>query len=342
MQAVDQLEPEALCELAVDFVFTDTERERLTDRLLEVEPNPYREYEAFDAAIAELLDSDVVSPRLREFAEEVKEWDRVERPFVLMRNCPIDREVPVFDYESPVESKHELKETFIAEGYLSLYAQMVGTPPVGYNNVNDGDVFQDIYPKASMKDSQSQKALGEIRFHKDLANHFVRPDYVNMLSMRADPRNRVYTCFVANRQAIAELSPETVEALRETEFHTPYDDLTVAKTNTVLGEAPPHPVLSDEVDLRFFEGRTVGQTERAERAIAELTETLHALKARVLLMPGDFLSEHNNYSIHCKEIAEVHDAETLKTRWIIKTVNVDELEPHQEHFLADRYAIVDG
>lgn len=342
MQAVDQVNAKARCELKVDFSFTDADRDRLAGRLLEVEPNPYREYEAFNAAIADLLDSNLVSPRLQEFVAEVREWDRMEKPFVLMRNCPIDRDVPVFDYENPVESKHELKTTFVAEGFLALYAQMIGTPPVGYINVNDGDVFQDIYPKASMKDSQSQKALGEIRFHKDLANHFVRPDYVNMLSMRADPRNEVYTCFVSNREAISQLSPGTVSVLREVEFHTPYDDLTVAKTNAVLDEAPLHPVLSDEVDLRFFEGRTVGQTDRAEAAIAELTETLHALKARVLLMPGDFLSEHNNFSIHCKEVAHVDDEEALKTRWIIKTVNVDSLEDHREHFLPDSYAVVNG
>lgn len=331
-----------LCELPVDFRFTDADRDRLYARLLEIEPSPYGEYEAFNASVADLIASGRVSKRLQAFTEEVKEWDRMARPFVLMKNCPIDCDVPPFDYQTPVESKHALKRTFVAEGFLALYAQLVETPPVGYRNVNDGDVFQDIYPKTSMRDSQSQKALGEIRFHKDLANHFVRPDYVNMLSMRADPRNRVYTCFVSNRDAIARLSSATLDVLREVEFHTPYDDLTVSKTNVVLGDAPPHPILSDEVDLRFFEGRTVGLTARAEQAMAELTETLHALKARVLLMPGDFLSEHNNFSIHCKEIVEVHDEDTLKTRWIIKTVNVEDLAAHEEHFMPGRRAIVNG
>jgi L-asparagine oxygenase len=69
---------------------------------------------------------------------------------------------------------------------------------VGYVNVNDGDVFQDIYPKESMASSQSQKALKEIHFHKDLANHFVRPDQVYMVGMRSHRRNAVYTSFVRN------------------------------------------------------------------------------------------------------------------------------------------------
>lgn len=331
-----------LCELPVDFVFGDEDRDRLGAELLAIEPNPYREYESHREAIAELIAAGDVPAALLDFAAQVRGWDRTQRPFVLIKNCPIDTDVPAFDFVRPVESKHELKRTFVAEGFLALYALLLGTPPVGYANVNDGDVFQDIYPKTSMQDTQSQKALGEIRFHKDLANHFVRPDYVNMLSMRADARNRVYTCFVSNDQALERLGAETARVLREVEFHTPYDDLTVAGANVELGEAPPHPVLSGDVDLRFFEGRTVGLTPRAERAVEELTETLHALKARVLLMPGDFLSEHNNFSIHCKEIAHVDDEDILKTRWIIKTVNVDDLDVHAEHLLADRPAVVNG
>jgi L-asparagine oxygenase len=332
----------ATCELPVDFVFDDGERDRLSRELLAVEPNPYREYERHREAIGELIAAGRVPEALLRFTSEVRDWDRTARPFVLMRNCPIDTGVPPFDFVRPVESKHELKRTFIAEGFLALYALLVDTPPVGYANVNDGDVFQDIYPKTSMRDTQSQKALGEIRFHKDLANHFVRPDYVNMLSMRADTRNEVYTCFVANDEALDRLGPETVNALREVEFHTPYDDLTITNSNVELGEAPPHPVLSDAVDLRFFEGRTRGLTPRAEQAVDELTATLHALKARVLLMPGDFLSEHNNFSIHCKEIVHVQDEDSLKTRWIIKTVNVDDLDDHSEHLLPDRPAVVNG
>lgn len=333
---------DGLCELAVDFAMPDEDRVRLEQSLREIITSPYRDYAGFMRDIRELVDADEVPGALVEFCEKVRARDRRAEPFVMIKNCPIDRDVAPFDFDHPVESKRENKHTFIAEGFLGLYAILVDTPPVGYINVNDGDVFQDIYPKASMKDTQSQKALGEIRFHKDLANHFVRPDYVNMLSMRSDSRNQVYTSFVRNRDALERLPDDVVATLRKTEFHTPFDDLTISASHVDVGEAPPHPVLSDELDLRFFEGRTTGLTERASAAVEELTQMLHALKARVLLLPGDFLSEHNNFSIHCKEIIHVSDPEALKTRWIIKTVNVDRLADHEAHFLPDRYGIVNG
>lgn len=71
--------------------------------------------------------------------------------------------------------------------------------PIGYTNVNDGDIFQDIHPKRDLVNSQSQKALKPIFFHKDLANHFVRPDWVNILGLRASTENEVYTSFARNK-----------------------------------------------------------------------------------------------------------------------------------------------
>lgn len=333
---------DVLCELAVDYVLDEDERAALEQALLALDASPYREYERFTAEVRALVDAGEVPDGISDFCREVTALDRRERPFVLLKNCPIDRDVPVFDFEEPVESKRAIKRTFVAEGFLALYALLVDTPPIGYANVNDGDVFQDIYPKASMRDTQSQKALGEIRFHKDLANHFVRPDYVNMLGMRADPRNKVYTSFVRNLEVLELLPDDVVATLREVEFHTPFDDLTVSSGKVDVGEAPPHAVLTGELDLRFFEGRTVGLTERARAAVDALIEMLHARKARVLLMPGDLLSEHNNFSIHCKEIVHVDDPEALKTRWIMKTVNVDDLDAHAHHYMPDRYGIVNG
>lgn len=330
------------CDLPTNFVLGDDERQHLERLFLAIKSSPYTEYRLFTEEVEGLVTCDEIPTRLAEFCAEVITLDRRADPFVLMKNCPIDRGVPIFDYETPVESKRALKTSFIAEGFLALYAVLVDTPPIGYLNVNDGDVFQDIYPKRALKDTQSQKALGDIKFHKDLANHFVRPDYVNMLSMRADPANEVFTSFVRNEEALTRLPASILDELREPQFHTPYDDLTVAGGRTDVGEAPSHAVLKDDLDLCFFETRTVGLNQRAQQAVEALVRVLHELKARVLLMPGDFLSEHNNFSIHCKEIVRVGDPDTLRTRWIIKTVNVDRLQDHEQHFLPERYGIVNG
>jgi hypothetical protein len=202
-------------------------------------------------------------------------------------------------------------------------------------------VFQDIYPKQSMAASQSQKALKEIHFHKDLANHFVRPDQVYMVGMRSHRENEVYTSFVRNIDIWPRFGEDELEVLRSPAFYTPFDDLSVVGSRE-LGEADKHPVLGPIGDLRYFENRTHGLSSAAEQALVKLDEALHALKQRVFIEPGDFVITYNNFTIHAKEVVKVADEEKLRTRWIIKTVNVDSIAPHLAHLVPGTDYLIDG
>ncbi|MET7637338.1 hypothetical protein [Streptomyces sp. NPDC005438] len=325
-----------------EFTFTDGERAALERAFEELNANPYRVYDAHRFQVGRLVAEGVVPERFRRFVAQLADRDRSREPVVVMKNVPYDRDVPVFDYDEPVRSKYEVKKTFLAEAFLALFARLAGTPAIGYVNVNDGDVFQDIYPKRSLSSSQSQKALDRIHFHKDLANHFVRPDQVYMVGMRSNPVNEVYTSFVRNIDVIASFSAEELALLRRPEFHTPFDDLTVKGGSLELGEADRHPIISGEDDLRYFENRTVGVTDEAKAIVPQLSATLHALKQRVFIEPGDFVITYNNHTVHAKEVVTVGDPEALKSRWIIKTVNVDDIEPHRHHLVAGTDYLVNG
>lgn len=325
-----------------EFTFTDAEHAALMEALGKVTANPYRLYEAHLFQIGELVAGGAIPERFRAYVDTLAARDRSAEPVVVLKNVPYDRDVPVFDFDEPVKSKYELKKTFIAEGFLALFAQLAGTPAIGYLNVNDGDVFQDIYPKRSMQSSQSQKALHQIHFHKDLANHFVRPDQVYMVGMRSHPVNEVYTSFVRNVDVVASFTEDELELLRSPQFFTPFDDLTVMGGSLELGEADRHPVIGGEDDLRYFENRTAGVTAAAKAIVPKVTATLHALKQRVFVEPGDFVITYNNHTVHAKEVLEVGDPEALQTRWIIKTVNVDDLRQHTQHFMPGTAHLVNG
>lgn len=324
-----------------EFVFTDAERDDLTVALARTTVSPYRAYVAFRAQVRDLIRAGEVPARFADFVATLPGRDRAAAPVVVIKNGPYDRDVPVFDFEDPVASKYAVKTTFVAEAMLELFGQLAGTPGIAYVNVNDGDVFQDIYPKASMSASQSQKALKEIHFHKDLANHFVRPDQVYMVGMRSHPQNEVYTSFVRNIDIWDRFTPEELDLLRRPLFHTPFDDLSTVGSRE-LGEADKHPVLGPIGDLRYFETRTRGLTPEADAALRKLDVILHALKQRVFIEPGDFVVTYNNYTIHAKEVVHVADEELLKTRWIIKTVNVDSMAPHLRHLVPGTDHLIDG
>jgi L-asparagine oxygenase len=330
--------------MQIAFIFEDHEKKDLMHFLLEIRRNPYADYDAFSAAVDDLATSGVVPNRFADFCESRKEVDLFDDPYVLMENCPLDPVVPYLDFDEPVLDKRTNKKTFVAEGFLQLYAILMDQNPIGYINVNDGDVFQDIHPKRNLVDTQSQKALKAINFHKDLANHYVRPDWVNIIGMRNNRENEIFTCFVSNKDLLAALDEDTKHVLREEEFLTPYDDLTLASNNLAMGEAPKHRILggATEYDIRFFEKRTIGLTDRAKTALERLTETLHKLKEPVFVDAGAFIGSANNECIHNKEVRNVTSPEDVRNRWLMKTVNVASLDKHEQHMMPGSRHIVAG
>lgn len=274
----------------------------------------------------------------------MKNRNQFDSPYVHIQGCPIDDYLPFLDYENPVVDKRVNKKTYVAESFLLLYALLMGQEPIGYANVNNGDIFQDIHPWSKLAESQSQKALNSIFFHKDLANHFVRPDWVNILGLRSDPQNIIYTSFVRNKDILSFLSNDVIEALKLKEYHTPFDDLSTHDSVVELNEADIHKVLgrAEEYDISFFENRTVGLTARARNAVTELTKALHLLKQSLMVLPGSFIGSANNECLHNKEIHHIENIQTQKTRWLMKTVNVKSLGLHNQYFVQGSERIVNG
>jgi hypothetical protein len=306
--------------LHVDLVITDQERDNLIDSLGSVRANPYRHYEDFCAEVRRIAWSAGTPARLREYAAQRRAESAVDSPIGMVKNAPIDPSLPVFDHEEPVRSKHALKTTFVAEGFLTLYAELAGTPGISYENANFGDVFHDVYPGPGSAGGLAQKSLGPISFHRDLANHFVRPDYLYMLGMRSGGANAVHTTFASNKEVISRMDAASLAVARQSRFETP-------------GEPPVHPLVSGAWGLRVSENRTEGLDAEAESVLRAVVSIVHAVKRGVDIQPGDFVIICNNHCIHSRELAEVADPAQLATRWLIKTMNVDSRGPHARHLV---------
>ncbi|HHQ6538464.1 TPA: hypothetical protein ACSTJY_003856 [Serratia fonticola] len=326
------------------FVFSDSLKSFLGDNLEKIAISPYSQYEDFMLRVNELITEGKVPDEFIQACENKNCENEYDSPYTIFKNCPIDLELPYLSFHNPVEEKRSNKKTFVAEAFLALSAILLRQQPIGYMNVNNGDVFQDIHPKEDLQNSQSQKAVNAIYFHKDLANHFVRPDWVNILGLRNNEQNKIYTCFAKNRDILELLSTETKATLAEPLYYTPFDDLSVHKSVITLGEADIHPILGGvkPTDIRFFENRTRGTNEYGDRAIAELRRALHAVKTPVFIAPGLFMGAANNDCLHNKEIHEINEANDLKNRWLMKTVNVRDLSEHQQHFVQGKNNIVAG
>jgi L-asparagine oxygenase len=323
---------------------TTQECSKLFNSLIDIKINPYQDYLGFKKHISTIIESGKIPNRLHHFLNDSKDKDPSHHPFIFIENLPLDPILPYFDNQNPVEEKRSLKTTFIAESILEIFAQIRNENPIGYLNVNQGDVFQDIFPKTDLYNSQSQKALNEIRFHKDLANHFVQPDWVNIFCLRNDIENIITTAFTRNIDILNNFSNEEKQELSSLNFHTPYDDLSTYKSLVELGEANRHAILPHQHshEIRFFENRTQGLTPRAEELISKLVRLVHQYKVGIHLRPGDLIASQNNYSLHCKEILALNNEYLAKKRWLMKTVNVADYKQIIPHAVEGKEWLVNG
>jgi hypothetical protein len=325
-----------------DYSFTAAERAQLHQLLLEIPVSPYTEHQAFLDLVDDLARNGAVPNRFVDFCEASMLRDFASQPLVTIGQAPIDDDLPLFDPTRPVESKYQLKATFVAEGFLALYGRLTGTEIIGHLSVNGGDLFHDIYPKESMYDTQSQKTLATLRFHRDFTNHFVSPDFVNTLTLRDTPKNEVYSTFTTVADAIRDLDDRTVELLHEARYYTPYDDVSTQETRVKLGRASDHAILRPEDGARVFEGRTVGLDEETQRALDAFVVALHRNKSARVSRPGDSVTFSNRHVLHGREVHGIKDLDSLKQRWLLKTHNVFSLGAYEEFFLTDRYGVVNG
>lgn len=334
-----------ICEMEEDYILTNEQKFILENLFSEITADPYKQYEAFSIQVNGIKNKILELNNFEEFVSVFKKFSNgsfIEKPFLFIKNMPYDENVPVFDNEKPVLSKYELKKTFISEACLALISHLSSSTAIGYVNVNNGDVFQDIYPSKKLQNTQSQKAYQSINFHKDLANHFVRPDYVHMLSIRSPIENSVCTTFVRNLDVYNQFSEEEITLLRSPNFYTPFDDLTVLDGKYDVGEADTHPIFSGDYDIRFFENRTVAVSPVHQGLIDKVIAVMHSMKKRVQMLPGDFIAVANNYSVHGKEIIELNDPEAAWTRWMMKTVNVDDISNHRHHLVVGTNYLIKG
>lgn len=325
-----------------DFVFTESETEGLRNALLEIGAHPYSDFDTYVSELAQLRDDHRVPSRFVDFCEASMLRDFSEEPFVVLGNAPIDLGLPYFSSADPVAEKYRLKRTFVAEGFLALYALLTGTEIIGHLSVNDGDFFHDIYPKESMFGTQSQKTLKTLRFHRDFTNHFVCPDFVNTLTLRDTPQNEVYSTFTITKQALQDLSDHDLEVLSSSRFYTPFDDVSTTNSQVKLGRAKDHPVLIEEQGAKVFEGRTEGLDEEAQSVLDRFIEALHRNKQVRISVPGDSVTFSNHHVIHGREVVEIKDLDSLKQRWLLKTHNVHSLQAFEEFFLDGRFGVVNG
>jgi L-asparagine oxygenase len=322
-------------------VLSDADRIELTKALGTVEANPYRDYPEFKRQVAQVSAAGIPES-VRQACEQIRR-ERAEGTAEghVLRNCPVDDEIPFLDNEDPSGDKRALKTTFVAEGWLELFGQLCQTPLLSYATRFGGDFFIDVVAINRYKGQQTGYSDGEVVFHNDRTAHPVRADYITLLGMRCPPGELIYTGFVSGRQLLEQLDEATQHTLRQPYFMTPFDVVS-RDADSSLDRSPAHPILSGNYSIRYLDTHTtvdVDAPAEAKDALLALKNALaRSVKSRHRLLDGDMLTFANQEGLHNREHIEITDPDTALQRWLLKTYAFRDQAAADRH--ADRW--IDG
>ena len=287
--------------------------------------SPYVSYPGFARAVARLIEDNLDALSGLEPVREIfQKAQGGHRKVALVRGCPIDRSVPVFDQDDPVRDKHRVKTSFVGETLLEVIAQLGGMPILSYTTRNDGDFFQDVYAQNQFSGTQTQKTDSDLYFHNDRTAHTIRADVLCLLGMRCDPANIINTQYIHGEDILVLIEDELHDVLRQNHFTTPFDEISKA-SNALQVESGRHAILIERSAFRYYDTRTTVAADAppiAWRALAAVkTAITKAPRLRVPIQEGELFIFPNLQGLHSRDRVHVPNPDTARQRYLLKTYN---------------------
>jgi L-asparagine oxygenase len=305
------------------YTFADTDRDAFHQILASVRESPYADYAAFTGRIAEIEREAALPGTFLDAVERIRE-DRAtgQSSTHVLRNCPVDRDLPELGHANPQADKYARKATFVGEAFLALFGRLCATPLLSYATRFNGDFFTDVYAIDKYSGKQTGYSDGELVFHNDRTAHPVRADYISLLGMRCPAEEMTYTSLVEGRTLRAGLTGAQRRLLSEPHYVTPFDVVSRDNNNS-LTVSEAHPVLESDYGIRYLDTHTYTSPDappEAKDALIALRDSLvRAEKKRHRILEGDLLVFANQNGLHSRELIEVVDPERSRARWLLKT-----------------------
>lgn len=327
-----------------------TNTEEIKGVLQNLKHNPYKKYKKFKCEIGELLreNQKVFFDLFKICENNIINNNLIKTPkSLIMLNCPIDDDLPIYDLSDPVNDKYKTKKTFVGEAFLEVVSEIFSMPILSYTTRNNGDYFQDVYPHKDYFSTQTQKTDSDLFYHNDRTAHPIRADYLLLLGMRSCGRNTVYTTYIDGKNILDNISEDMRSLLRKPFFTTPFD-LISKDSNSGQVESGACSILYDDNCIRYYDGRTEVHPEGPDiawKAIVELKNAiLNAPKNRVNITEGCLFLFPNTRGLHGREILCVSDKQALRNRYLLKTYNfasVDRCLYYRKFFVEGNIGLVD-
>jgi L-asparagine oxygenase len=317
------------------FTFTDEQRNELSAALSGLAAvSPYVDYSKFQDKMIRTVQEGLLPAFYTDLCERIRTDRENGRHAHVLKNCPIDADIPHLDHEDPVSDKYRLKKTFLGEAFLGTFAHLLNNPLLSYASRNNGDFFTDVVSINRFRGKNTGFTDGDLIFHNDRTSHPVRADYITLLGVRCPDNDLVYTTYVDVQDILSHLTPEQIEVLSEKYYFTGVDDLT-RETVKDWEKSSAHAILKNgAICFQDTETKTLAEAPRSavEALLAFKDALTKASKVRHRLEYGDLFVFSNQYGLHNRERIEVNNAEDTAKRWLLKTYSF------KDHAVANTYA----
>jgi L-asparagine oxygenase len=190
--------------------------------------------------------------------------------------------------------------TRVSEGVLSVLMSQMGDP-IAYADEKEGAIIQEVCPLKGHESRQENSGSTFLEFHTENGFHPFRPDFLGLVCLRSDDRQRIPTLTSSVRRLLPLLSDSVESALRRRAYRiTPSSSFGEADPGiepqpiAVLSGPPELPAMV--VDCNAMEGI---DSESAQ-ALSVLRELLPSVADATVLDVGDLLILDNRVAAHAR------------------------------------------
>jgi L-asparagine oxygenase len=286
-----------------------------------------KEYEGYSLHSTDLLhavelEAAVLPPALRKMLIAFRD-DGNSSGCLLLQGLPIGQ-VPA----TPDRTENEPHWSAIPVPTISqLMAMSVLGRSISYSDEKDGKLVQDVSPRRGAETRQENTGSALLELHTEDGFHPSPPHFLSLMCLRADHARAAATVSGGIGDALRDLDPQTVAALRRPEFRIRFS-MSFVRDESAEVLAPPMPVLSGAAqcpDLRADFHATIATTPRAREAFSRLGEAILRSLKGVVLRPGEMIIIDNRRAVHGRsEFAPKYDGED---RWLRRSFAIADLRP---------------
>lgn len=307
------------------FAFSDDQKRTLFTVLSSITTNPYKEHQKFLSEIEYVIDSRPDIKLISSVCEQIRtERNNGIAEAHVLRNCPIDINIPRLSNDDPLNDKYIKKATFVGEAFLALISKLLDNPLLSYETRHNGDFFTDVIANNKYSGKLTGFSDGELVFHNDRTAHPVRADFIYLLGLSCPTDDLIYTSYISGNNLLQHISKEHSEILRKPYFLTRYDVYS-KDNNSALDASTPHAILDSNDCIRYLDTLTGTSTDAPVEAKDALIAFKNAVslvaKTRHRILTGDLLMFSNQQGLHNREKIDVQSEESSKSRWLLKTYN---------------------